>query len=251
MKNKIIITLLVIASSLTSNAQVGIGTTTPNASAKLDVTSTNKGFLPPRVTLTGTADVTTIASPATGLLIYNTATAGLTPNNVTPGYYYWTGTAWTRISNNGSILSSSTVTISATSSAPNTGNRTVDRTFAVENGATKTISIQLGYDGWTGGIGDYLFSLPTGITFNTGAGFNPIFTGAIYTPSFSAMAPSIIPINGVVTVAGAWNQYMFVVPYSSTQYRIVIGHGSSIGFWSSGWFPTSANTFFSGTFDIR
>ena len=54
-------------------AQVGIGTTTPNASAKLDVTSTNKGFLPPRVTLTGTADVTTIVSPATGLFVYNTA----------------------------------------------------------------------------------------------------------------------------------------------------------------------------------
>ena len=60
MKNKIIITLLVIVSSLTSMAQVGIGTTTPNASAKLDVTSTSQGFLPPRVALTATSDATTI-----------------------------------------------------------------------------------------------------------------------------------------------------------------------------------------------
>ena len=38
--------------SIHLNAQTGIGTTTPNASAKLDVYSTDKGFLPPRVILT-------------------------------------------------------------------------------------------------------------------------------------------------------------------------------------------------------
>jgi hypothetical protein len=53
-----------------TNAQTGIGTTTPNASAKLDVYATNKGFLPPRIALTGTLDVATIASPATGLVIF-------------------------------------------------------------------------------------------------------------------------------------------------------------------------------------
>jgi hypothetical protein len=49
-------------------AQTGIGTTTPDASAKLDVYSNNKGFLPPRVTLTSVTDAVTIPSPATGLL---------------------------------------------------------------------------------------------------------------------------------------------------------------------------------------
>ncbi len=76
------------------NAQTGIGTTTPNPSAKLDVYATNKGFLPPRIALTGTLDVITIVSPATGLVIYNTATAGVTPNNVLPGYYYYDGAKW-------------------------------------------------------------------------------------------------------------------------------------------------------------
>ena len=68
-------------------AQTGIGTTTPEASAKLDVTSSNKGFLPPRVTLTSCTDNTTIPNPATGLLVYNTG------NNVglVAGYYYWNG----------------------------------------------------------------------------------------------------------------------------------------------------------------
>lgn len=94
---KLLFALLLLPTLLI--AQIGIGTTTPNASAKLDITSTNKGFLPPRVTLTGTADVTTIASPATGLFIYNTATAGTSPSNVTPGLYYYDGSKWQRVIN--------------------------------------------------------------------------------------------------------------------------------------------------------
>ena len=78
---------------LYTNAQTGIGTPTPDASAKLDVYSTNKGFLPPRVTLTSSTDNTTIQSPATGLLVYNTGNnAGLVA-----GYYYWNGTSWATI----------------------------------------------------------------------------------------------------------------------------------------------------------
>lgn len=237
-------------SGIARAGSVGIGTTSPHASAILDVTSTNKGFLPPRVTLTGTADVATIASPASGLMVYNTATAGTSPSNVIPGYYYWNGAAWTRISNNSSILASNTVTISATTTAPTTGTRTVDRTYAVDNGAMKTIYLQLGYVGSGAGNGDYLFSLPSGVTFNNGTGYNPIFTGTVFNPNFSDMAPSIIPISGVITQNGAWNHYMSVVPYSSTQYRIVIASGGTITFMNSGFFATSVNTLLSGTFDI-
>ncbi len=45
-------------------------------SAILDVDATNKGFLIPRVSLTSATDIVTVASPATSLLIYNTATIG-------------------------------------------------------------------------------------------------------------------------------------------------------------------------------
>lgn len=82
---------------------IGISTTgaTPNASALLDVDAApgnNKGLLVPRVALTGTGDITTIASAANSLLVYNTATAGVSPNNVLPGYYYWNGTKWISLS---------------------------------------------------------------------------------------------------------------------------------------------------------
>ena len=55
-------------------AQVGIGTATPDASAKLDITSTTQGLLPPRMT---TVQRDAISSPAEGLVIYNTTTKGL------------------------------------------------------------------------------------------------------------------------------------------------------------------------------
>lgn len=82
-------------------AQTGIGTSTPNVSARLEVAASDRGFLPPRVALTSTtsfAPITGTSASAAGLLIYNTATAGSAPNNVVPGYYYWNGTAWIQIS---------------------------------------------------------------------------------------------------------------------------------------------------------
>ncbi|MEO6165983.1 MAG: tail fiber domain-containing protein [Chitinophagales bacterium] len=66
-----------------SSGSAGIGTTIPNVSSLLDVTSTTKGVLVPRMTKT---QRDAIATPATGLLIYQT--------NSTPGFYYYDGTTW-------------------------------------------------------------------------------------------------------------------------------------------------------------
>lgn len=73
-------------------SQVGIGTNNPNTSAILDVNSSNKGFLPPRVTLTNATDASTILSPTTGLLVFN-----LGSDNLLAGYYYWNGANWATI----------------------------------------------------------------------------------------------------------------------------------------------------------
>ncbi len=90
MKKYLFILSLIVSSHLFG--QTGIGTTTPNASAKLDVYATNKGFLPPRVTLTSATDASTISSPAEGLLVYNLGSVGLQA-----GYYYWNGASWATI----------------------------------------------------------------------------------------------------------------------------------------------------------
>src|ERR1700761_7133106 len=60
---------------LSETAQMNAGSSSAlSASAMLQVTSTNKGFLSPQVALTGLLDVSTITSPATGLLVYCTGT---------------------------------------------------------------------------------------------------------------------------------------------------------------------------------
>lgn len=82
----------------------GLGTTTPTASALLDMTSTSQGLLAPRMTK---AQRDAIASPATGLLIFQT--------NSTPGFYYYTGTSWNAISTKGANTSLSNLAAGGTS----------------------------------------------------------------------------------------------------------------------------------------
>jgi uncharacterized protein (TIGR02145 family) len=91
MKTGIIsLTLLAIASLFFTGAlaQVGIGTTTPDASSMLDVSSTSKGMLVPRMT---SAQRSAISSPVTGLLVYQTDSPS--------GYYYYDGVAWKLLEN--------------------------------------------------------------------------------------------------------------------------------------------------------
>jgi len=76
---------LLLLISVPALAQIGIGTTTPAASAALEVSSTanNKGILIPRLSA---SQKDAIASPAEGLMIFQTTAPA--------GFYYYTGTAW-------------------------------------------------------------------------------------------------------------------------------------------------------------
>lgn len=89
-----------LGSAYFSNAQVGIGTPTPNASAMLDITANDKGVLIPRVALTdATTPLTGATTHENSLLVYNTATASenVEGKEVTPGFYYWNVNKWERI----------------------------------------------------------------------------------------------------------------------------------------------------------
>src|SRR5688572_5210683 len=93
-KKIILVTCLLFVGKLQFAQNVGVNATgaTPDVSAMLDIVAIDKGLLVPRVSLTNTTDAVTIATPATSLLVYNLATAGVAPNNVVPGYYYNSGT---------------------------------------------------------------------------------------------------------------------------------------------------------------
>ncbi len=96
-----IITLIVFT-LLTVNgvyAQVGIGTTSPNDDALLDVFSTTKGLLIPRVKLVTTDSSLPLSAHCAGMIVYNTGPNGAGANAVIPGFYYNDGTNWLKLLN--------------------------------------------------------------------------------------------------------------------------------------------------------
>lgn len=97
-------------------AQVGIGTTTPAASSVLELSSTSRGLLPPRMT---EVQRNAISSPATGLLVYQT--------DGSTGLYHYDGSSWSIIGGSSSFYNTNG-TLS--------GNRTVSTT----SGYTLTLS---------------------------------------------------------------------------------------------------------------
>jgi trimeric autotransporter adhesin len=95
MKQFILTGLFIIAFVLAQSQNVAINNdgSVPHASAMLDIKSTDKGLLIPRINLVSDLDVTTISSPRLSLVIYNT-------NNALPdgeGFYFWNGSKWTKL----------------------------------------------------------------------------------------------------------------------------------------------------------
>ena len=102
----------------TTYAQVGIGTTNPNTSVALDITSTTKGLLPPRMTY---AQRQAISSPATGLMIYCTDCGNGEPQ-------YYSGAEWKNMI--GTVTSVAALTLGTTGT---------DLSSSVANGATTPV----------------------------------------------------------------------------------------------------------------
>ena len=87
----IFVGLICLSAVTDAKAQVSVTTSSPANGAALEVRSTDKGFLIPRVTLTGTDDNTTITPAATtGLIVFNTTPAGSGATRVEQGFYFWT-----------------------------------------------------------------------------------------------------------------------------------------------------------------
>lgn len=97
MKNRLL-PLFVALGSYSAYSQVGVGIVEPNSSAQLDITSSTKGLLIPRVPLTSSTDAITIKpGNVESLLVFNTQTIA----DITPGYYYWYIDKWLRIATAG------------------------------------------------------------------------------------------------------------------------------------------------------
>jgi hypothetical protein len=216
-KMKYIFSIVSILLSTFSFAQVGIGTNTPNSSAALDLNSSNKGFLLPRVNLTSTTDATTIISPASGLLVYNTNTSigeGVYVNMGTPSSPNWSSIT---IFNSSKGINVGKVVYSAASgdnskvvSVKNfsfrigggTGWNQIQMKMNANPGSSKTININ-NVEGW--GNNGYQHSYnPVTYTTSNWSTFQTIGNGAdINAGSYSVMYFGYAPTNSFyrITIA--------------------------------------------------
>ena len=171
MKSSFVLLLFTIFTIGVTHAQTGIGTATPNASAKLEIAATDKGLLIPRMTSTQRGNIT---SPANGLLIYQTdGVVGFYVNTGTPASPTWTriNIDWVRTGNDiaytaGNVSTTGTLTggNSSTSSISGFG-----ANINTQSGTTYTIdATDNGKVIQTTGASAITITIPTGLP----TGFN-------------------------------------------------------------------------------
>jgi len=92
----IIVLSTLLSQTIYAQNNVGIGTNSPDASAVLDIMSTDKGLLIPRVSLDNAATAAPVTAPIEGLLIYNET------GTESHGFWYWDGSQWVQVGAGGS-----------------------------------------------------------------------------------------------------------------------------------------------------
>jgi hypothetical protein len=135
-----------------SSGNVGIGTSSPNTTSILDLSSTTKGFLLPRMT---TAQRNAISSPANGLQVYDTNLAAI---------YLYNGSSWGAVGGGGGGAASSVLASAGSAAAPSISFGG-DTNTGLYSGAAGTLSATVG--------GSNVLSLNSiFLTVNTAAGIS-------------------------------------------------------------------------------
>ncbi len=177
---------------------VGINSdnTVPNTSAILDVKSTTKGFLAPRMTATERGN---IASPAIGLLVFQT--------DGTSGFYYYTGSAWVIIggsSGGGGTVTDVTGTAPVVSSGGTTPAISITAATSSDAGSmsaadkTKLDGIAAGATNYTHPTGDGNLHVPATSTTNNGK----VLTAGATAGSLSWATPTIGTVTSIDVSGG-------------------------------------------------
>jgi hypothetical protein len=124
--------LFTLSTTFSLQAQsVGIGTSSPDQSAKLHIESNNQGLLIPQISINNVNNPAPVTAPAVGLLVWNNNNSIVGGSG--SGFYYWTGTQWSGLSTGGSGTDDQNLT-----GATLAGN---NLTITIENGAATTVDL--------------------------------------------------------------------------------------------------------------
>jgi len=101
--------------------------------------------------------------------------------------------------------------------------------------------IQSSVSGGASGSGDYLVTLPNGLSFDTTLPSQPIYTSGVGTSTFAHL-PNVIPnCNGTITNNTVGGQ-IFPMVYNATKFRILtLTYGSGIQCWGSGFYSVGGD----------
>ena len=177
---KIFLTLALTAGIMAS-AQVKIGddVTNLNANSLLELESTSKGVLFPRVTLTGTTDATTIGTThVAGMTVYNTATI----SDVTEGMYTSNGTIWVKLGSSTPAYQSIGGTAQAftASGTVSTGIYVVTMNNAASTALTLPTATQIGQTIWVKNQGLGAITVNTAFTINATKSRAFVWDGSVW-----------------------------------------------------------------------
>ncbi|WP_417199900.1 hypothetical protein [Bizionia sp.] len=244
--------------STTGFSQVGIGTLMPNESAMLDVVSTTKGMLTPRMT---SVERLAIANPVNGLLVYDTSENA---------FYFYKGSTWTKLDssvrNNYKLVKSVADLSSELAAGGSTYKLNSNTLYEINGTITLTAPIDLN-NAYIAGLdaNEDILSLPGGIVFkgSTGGSIRNVtlkgakafeITGPGIATTSSLLVQNTI-IDGMTNVGSIDGLGLFfgnIIQFLNNANGITYSNIGNLLLTNQAWFGNNSGTFekFTGTFGL-